>query len=103
MNIVLARLRMNCSNLNGHLFNLKLTDNPSCPCGYFFEDSVHFFFYLSIVHTGKPHLHNYVSRLARNFNLSVLLHGSPNLGTQDNASIIKSVILFIKATMRFAL
>ena len=34
---------MKCSSLNGHLFNLKLTDDPRCKCGYFFEDTTHYF------------------------------------------------------------
>ena len=101
LNIILARIRMNCSNLNGHLFNLKLTDDPRCPCGYFFEDSVHFFFVCPLYLPERHILHNFVSTLVRDFTLKTLLQGSPNLSKEDNILIVKSVIQFIKSSKRF--
>ena len=38
-NIFHAQLRMQCSKLNAHLFNLHVVDSPSCLCGHNFEDS----------------------------------------------------------------
>ena len=41
-NVKHAQMRMQCSKLNGHLFQLHVTDSPECPCGYCIEDSKHF-------------------------------------------------------------
>jgi hypothetical protein len=101
LNIILARLRMNCSNLNGHLFNLKLIENPACKCGYFFEDTVHYFFVCPLYLQERHILHNYVSQFDGNFTFNMLLKGSPNLCQQENVLIIKAVIQYIKATKRF--
>ena len=37
-----AQLRMQCSNLSGHLDNLHVFDNPKCSCSYKCEDSNHY-------------------------------------------------------------
>ena len=42
LNIVHAQLRMQCSNLNYHLFNLYVVDSPSCICSYKCEDVNHY-------------------------------------------------------------
>ena len=39
-----AQLRLNCSNLNHHLFLLHVLDDPRCPCGHDIENVHHFFF-----------------------------------------------------------
>ena len=50
INIVMAKIRMKCSNLRAHLFELKIIENAACDCGYFYEDSVHYFF-VSVFYT----------------------------------------------------
>ena len=35
--IIMAKLRMGCSNLNGHLYSMKLIDSPACICGFINE------------------------------------------------------------------
>lgn len=42
--ILHARLRMDCSSLNSHLYRKNIVDTPSCTCGEF-ESSYHFFFH----------------------------------------------------------
>ena len=37
-----AQLRMGCSQLNSHLYNLHVKDSPSCQCGFNYEDASHF-------------------------------------------------------------
>ena len=32
--IIMAKLRMQCSNLNGHLYSMKIIDSPACSCGF---------------------------------------------------------------------
>ena len=41
--IIHAKLRMKCSSLNGHLYNLRIIDSPTCSCGHVFEGNYHFF------------------------------------------------------------
>ena len=100
INIILARLRMKCSNLNGHLFQLKIIENSSCRCGYFFEDSVHYFFVCPLYVQERNILHNFVAPLGP-FNLKTLLYGNSDLSKTDNLSIMQEVIRYIKTTKRF--
>ena len=44
VNISHAQLRMNCCNLNAHLFQLHVVDSLDCSCGYNLEDVSHFLF-----------------------------------------------------------
>ena len=39
-----TQLRMKCSLLSGHLYDLHVVDSPACPCGFDFEAINHFFF-----------------------------------------------------------
>ena len=54
LNIIMARLRMNCSDLRSHLYKFNLIDSPRCPCGHEEEDLVHFFFVRCIQSQGLP-------------------------------------------------
>ena len=40
--IIMAKLRMRCSNLNGHLYARKIIDSPACSCGLVNEKEFHF-------------------------------------------------------------
>ena len=42
INIVHSQMRLNCSTLNSHLFNLHVIESPSCTCGHNVEDNEHF-------------------------------------------------------------
>ena len=44
INIIMAKLRMNCSNLNSHLFRIKVVVNSNCKCGYHDETVFHYLF-----------------------------------------------------------
>ena len=99
-NIILARLRMKCSDLKGHLFQLKIIDNPTCKCGYFYEDSIHYFFVCPRFTQQRNILHNYVIAHAP-FTLQILLNGSPDLDNETNTDIYQHVIRYIEGTKRF--
>ena len=43
--IILARCRLGCSDLNADKFNRFLIENSSCSCGHIYEDPTHFFLY----------------------------------------------------------
>ena len=97
---IMAKLRMKCSNLNAHLFQLKLIDDPSCKCGYFFEDSIHFFFVCPLYNGPRTILHNLVGPHAA-FTLHTLLYGCTDLGFDLNKSIYLGAIKYINDTKRF--
>ena len=44
--IIHSRLRMGCSELNAHLYNYQVIENPKCPCRDDYEDSFHYFLYV---------------------------------------------------------
>ena len=100
INILMSRLRTNCSNLNGHLFLLKLTDDPRCKCGYFFEDTIHFFFVCPLYTGPRTALHNFVSPQAP-FTLRTLLYGDDITNGNLNTNIYLQTIQYIESTKRF--
>ena len=100
LNIIASRIRMKSSNLNGHLFQLGLTDDPSCKCGYFFEDTVHFLLVCPIYLTQRTLLHNAVGPLAP-FNVRTLLYGCPDLNCNQNDIIYFETLNFINSSCRF--
>ena len=32
--VIMAKLRMQCSSLNGHRYSMKIIDSPACSCGF---------------------------------------------------------------------
>ena len=42
INIICAQLRMKCSNLHKHLYDLHVVDSPACACGHNVEDVNHY-------------------------------------------------------------
>ena len=98
--ILMARLRLNCSNLKSHLFNLKIIDNPLCSCGQNVEDTTHYFFTCPLYYRPRVALHNFISNLAP-FTSRTLLHGIDNFDYEQNHGIIKATLTFIKETGRF--
>ena len=99
-NIIMARIRMNCSELKGHLFKLKITNNPACQCGYFFEDAVHYFFVCPLYAQQRLILQYYVSRIA-SFDLYTLLNGSRKLDCSKNKELYLQILKYVEDTARF--
>ena len=54
--IIMAKLRMQCSNLNGHLYSMKIIDSPACSCGFVNENE----FVLCTIDL-KPHSKNAIA------------------------------------------
>ena len=50
-NIKHAQLRMKCSRLNAHLYNLHVVDSPGCSCGHDIEDNNHYLLICPLYHT----------------------------------------------------
>ena len=47
--VIMAKLRMQCSNLNGHLKSMLIVESSACSCGFVNEDEFHFFFWMSFI------------------------------------------------------
>ena len=100
-NIHLARLRIGCSMLNGHLYsNLRVIDDPGCLCGYRFEDPEHYFFHCPLFSNERAVLFNKLAQFVP-LNVDILLYGKEDLSGDDNITISSIVQIFIKETGRF--
>lgn len=95
--ILHARLRMECSSLNSHLYHKNIVESPSCLCGGF-ESAYHFLF-VCPRHTRArhehlpPNLHNYSTR--------DLLFGCTSKTDKQNEDIFLKVQDFIINSGRF--
>ena len=47
--IIMAKLRLQCGNLNGHLYSMKIINSPACSCGFVNENEFQFLTSLSSV------------------------------------------------------
>lgn len=95
--ILHARLRLDCSSLNGHLYSKNIIDNPLCPCGQF-ESPYHFFFKC---HRYSNVRRTYLSDILPNFDVSELLFGKQTLSNAENETLFEKVQNFIIHSKRF--
>ena len=97
--ILHARLRLNCSNLNEHLFSKNLTASKYCSCGKV-ENTRHFLLECKKYTNIRERT---VATLGRNITLNTLLYGNDSLQFHENENIFKVVQTFIIDTGRFGL
>ena len=101
--ILLSRIRMGCSALNGHLFHfLKVLNNPSCECGFPIESPDHYFLSCPLYAAHQQLLHREVSNIST-VNINVLLFGNKSCSRIENELIFNAVYRFIMNTKRFKL
>ena len=98
--VILSRIRMRCSNLTAHLYDMKIIKESACACGYSREDEYHYFFICPLYHRQRALLHGNVSQFAV-FNLHTILYGRENISPEENHKILDSVFTYIKLTKRF--
>ena len=99
-NIILAQLRMNCSNLNAYLYSLHVINSPACGCSHRVEDTAHFFLDCPLYYAQRLSLRNTVTRSSQ-FRLETLLYGDDDLDYESNVAIILAVHEFTKDSERF--
>ena len=75
INIILARIRMECSELSHHLFNMNIIANALCTCGRN-ETTNHFFIECPQYHLHRVVLIENLTKIKKNYNLDTLLHGT---------------------------
>ncbi|KAJ8301450.1 hypothetical protein KUTeg_020437 [Tegillarca granosa] len=95
--ILHARLRLECSSLQCHLFNRNLVNNPYCRCGLV-ENAKHFLLFWKIyshIRLRTIYLLPYV------LSINKLLYGDPMLSQQQNTEIFLSVQEFIIQSKRY--
>ena len=102
VSIMHSRLRIGCSKLNYDLsFNLHIPDiDPGCECGALLEDANHYFVNCPRFNKERIELKLKVETLT-NFNVNVLLSGSPTLKYTENTVIFDAVHRYIMETRRF--
>ena len=97
--VILTRLRHNCSGLNGDLFRVNVVNNPRCDWGYAVEDARHFFYDCPLYNDQRNHLNASLISIDVT-DLNMLLSGNPNLDNNINSSIQETVLKYIKDTYR---
>ena len=101
-NVVRAKLRLGCSNLNDHLFNnLHVLDQPVCQCGAHNETVFHFFFECRFYETQRDILVQDIQGLTLDISVNTFLHGDLTKPLVTNVSIIRAVDKFLNDSLRF--
>lgn len=89
--ILHARLRLECSSLNAHLYPRNIVNSPDCTWGGT-ETTQHFFFDCPI-YTNQRRL--YLNAPPYNINTETLSFGDNNLSYLDNLTIFNAVYKYI--------
>ena len=98
--VIMAKLRMRCSNLNGHLKSMHIVESSACSCGFVNEDEYHFFFGCPLFNRPRIILQNVISSVVP-FTLRTLLYGVDEFDFTENKKVINETLKFIHETKRF--
>lgn len=100
--ILHSRLRNSCSSLNGDLHRVNIVNDPSCSCGYYFENAFHYFFDCSKYTYQRNILFASLNQInIHPVTLELLLYGDCLLSDTINSRIFSYVQLYIKQSSRF--
>ena len=96
-----AQLRMNCSKLNAHLYDLHVADSPECACGFDTEDTNHYLLHCPLY----MHERNIVFRELNsigvyNIDVDILTKGSKEIDDKRNMEVFSLVHQYIEETDR---
>ena len=106
LNVKHAQLRLNCSKLNLHLFNLHVIESPACNCGYVIEDCKHHFLHCLFYDAQRDKMLNCIKEVYNidNVNddsvIALLLFGSTDLDYMTNIHIFNAVHVFVEECNR---
>ena len=99
-NILHAKLRMGCSQLNNDMHKIGIVSSPACACGAQVETSFHYFFECGKYVTERDILHQKIISIAP-FTLQTLMFGSKRCSKAENRIIFESTQTYILNTNRF--
>ena len=99
-NILHAKLRMGCSQLNQDMHRIGIANSPACACGAQIENAFHYFFECGKYIAERDILHFKIISMAP-FTLHTLLFGNPKCTKAENRIIFESTQMFILTTSRF--
>ena len=99
-NILHAKIRMGCSQLNHDMHKIGIVNSPACACGAQVENSYHYFFECGKYMAERDILHLQILSLAP-FTLQTLLFGHPKCTKSENRSIFEITQTYILTTGRF--
>ena len=85
------KLRMQCSNLKGHLKSIHIVESYACSCGFVNEDEFHFFFGCPLFIRPRIILQNVISSVTP-FTLRTLLYGVDEFDFTENKKIINETL-----------
>ena len=101
VNVLWSRIRMGCSALKGHLFQMHVIDDPRCVCGYDIEDALHYFMQCPLYLRQREILFLRCQSLDISLSIDVALKGSKSLSHADNVILVNHVFDYICDTGRF--
>ena len=99
-----ARLRMNSSSLNEHLFLRNLVDSPICLCGgwgWGVETTSHYILHCSRFADIRQEFILSISNILVNITINLLLFGTKELMDEQNTLIFVSIQKYIIKSKRF--
>ena len=95
--ILHARLRLQCSSLNEHLFKKNLRNDSLCVCGSI-ENTIHFLLHCPLYINFR---NKYFNKLPCSLTEHNLLYGDDSLTSIENAYIFRQVQSYIIDSKRF--
>ena len=96
--IHMSRLRMKCSPLNQHLYDMKVIDSATCACGYGNEDINHYFFECPNFRNERQVFNTLDQRVK---NVNTILQGNDQLPKNMIRELYGKVEEYINNTGRF--
>ena len=98
--VILSRLRLGCSDLNGHKYTRHLLNDSSCSCGHTNEDPAHYFLTCNKYVTIRSNKYFYL----QNVTIEYILDGSKDdIPVSNPELILSSVHEFISQFKRFVI
>jgi ribonuclease P/MRP protein subunit RPP40 len=97
--LTMARLRMRCSQLKKHLFDMHIIDDSSCECGSDTEDTYHYFFTCPLYTAQRAIFQNLTRTIEKS--CSSFLYGDKKATLTQNHFLMGVVTQYINKTKRF--
>ena len=100
LNILLTKLRYNCSALNQDLYRVNLIESPSCACGHPRENTYHYLMECPLYTNLRDEMLNKL-RHYYPVTLDILVSGNTALSAAENKNIFQIVQTYIRESNRF--